>query len=409
MIIATGKLNQTTLAGKIALVTGAGGGIGYEACRSLIWLGARTVIAEINKPNGLESVRRLNAEFGPDSAFFVQTELAKSAALTISNSRRSAIMARWISSLTTPRLPVWGRSRISPSMPGNQLPGQPPRAGASGTRFPARHARSQIRVFVCVSSLGTAYMGAYEAMKAAQVHLGATLDAELENSGVSAFTIGPGFVPTQTALSAVPQLAAMMGISLDELNVVLKEQTISVEAAGAGFAAAVALAEQFKGQETASMPTLIAAGIQVPKDRRADQIAYTQDDCEQIRTLACQVQKVLAEQSAGWKQRSIFEQQWLIRGFKKKAGMTVDEWLQNFDRLQQAAAAGSSDNLAAIHAPLGLLTGYYGYMAEMGKGYIKDPIEREKNLAIVHAWQSDAEILARLLKNNYPLLLANFW
>ena len=33
MLIATGKLTQTTLADKIALVTGAGGGIGYEACR----------------------------------------------------------------------------------------------------------------------------------------------------------------------------------------------------------------------------------------------------------------------------------------------------------------------------------------------------------------------------------------
>ena len=90
-------------------------------------------------------------------------------------------------------------------------------------------------------------------MKAAQVHLGTTLDAELENTGVSAFTIGPGFVPTETALSAIPKLAAMMGINMDELRLILKEQTISVEAAGAGFAAAVALADQFHGQETASV------------------------------------------------------------------------------------------------------------------------------------------------------------
>jgi hypothetical protein len=241
-------------------------------------------------------------------------------------------------------------------------------------------------------------MGAYEAMKAAQVHLGSTLDAELENSGVCAFTIGPGFVPTQTALSAIPQLARMMGISLDDLDVILKEQTISVEAAGAGFAAAVALAEQFKGQETASMPALIAAGIDVPKDGPVLQISYTQEDCDQIREFSRKVREVLAEQSGGWKQRSVFEQQWLIRSFKKNAGMTLEEWLQTLDRLEQAAGTGSSADLAAIHAPLGALAGYYGYMFEIGKGYIKDPLEREKNLAIVRGWQSDAEALGRLLK-----------
>ena len=283
MLIATGKLNQTTLAGKIALVTGAGGGIGYEACRSLIWLGARTVIAEINKPNGLESVRRLNAEFGPDSAYFVQTDVGaersvnhlKQQALRHYGQVDIVINNATLASLGAVKdlsIHAWDASyRVN-------LRGPVLLARAF---LPGMLAR-KCGVFVCVSSLGTAYMGAYEAMKAAQVHLGATLDAELENSGVSAFTIGPGFVPTPTALSAVPQLAAMMGISLDELNVILKEQTISVEAAGAGFAAAVALADQFKGQETASMPALIAAGIEVPKDGSSVQISYTQDDCAQI-------------------------------------------------------------------------------------------------------------------------------
>ncbi len=37
-------------------------------------------------------------------------------------------------------------------------------------------------------------MAAYESMKAAQVQLANTLAAELEGSGVFAFTIGPGFV-----------------------------------------------------------------------------------------------------------------------------------------------------------------------------------------------------------------------
>ena len=399
MIIATGKLTQTTLAGKIALVTGAGGGIGYEACRSLVWLGAKTIVAEINKKNGLESVRQLNAEFGPDSAFFIQTDVGEERSIT--NLHKQALRHYGQVDIVINNATVASLGAVK------DVPIQDwdcsYRVNLRGPVLLARiflpaMMERKYGVFVCVSSLGTAYMGAYEAMKAAQVHLGSTLDAELENSGVCAFTIGPGFVPTHTAMSAVPQLAGMMGISMDELNVILKEQTISVEAAGAGFAAAVALAEQFKGQETASMPALIAAGIDVPKDGPATQISYTQDDCKHILEFTRNVRSVLAEQSDGWKQRSVFEQQWLIRGFKKNAGMTVEEWLQTLDRLELAAASGSSDDLVSIHAPLSSLAGYYGYMYEIGKGYIKDPLEREKNLVIVRGWQSDAEALGRLLK-----------
>ncbi len=41
-------LQPDALHGETVIVTGAGGGIGYEAARSLLWLGANVVIAEIN-------------------------------------------------------------------------------------------------------------------------------------------------------------------------------------------------------------------------------------------------------------------------------------------------------------------------------------------------------------------------
>jgi hypothetical protein len=50
--------------------------------------------------------------------------------------------------------------------------------------------------------------------------------------------------------------------------------------------------------------------------------------------------------------------------------MIMDEWLQTLDRLELAAAARSSDDLAGIHVPLGALAGYYGCMHEMSNGFI---------------------------------------
>jgi NADP-dependent 3-hydroxy acid dehydrogenase YdfG len=41
MLISTGKLKRDALAQQVVVVTGAGGGIGFEAARSLLWLGAR--------------------------------------------------------------------------------------------------------------------------------------------------------------------------------------------------------------------------------------------------------------------------------------------------------------------------------------------------------------------------------
>ena len=47
LIISTGSLTRSSLAGKAAVVTGAGRGIGLEAARALCWLGARVVVAEV--------------------------------------------------------------------------------------------------------------------------------------------------------------------------------------------------------------------------------------------------------------------------------------------------------------------------------------------------------------------------
>jgi NAD(P)-dependent dehydrogenase (short-subunit alcohol dehydrogenase family) len=66
-------------------------------------------------------------------------------------------------------------------------------------------------VFVCVSSVSEAYMRAYEALKAAQVHLGSTLDAELEGTGVHVLTIDPGLVRTPGLQAAAEALARSMG------------------------------------------------------------------------------------------------------------------------------------------------------------------------------------------------------
>jgi len=59
MVISQLGLRPDALRGETVIVTGAGGGIGYEAARALLWLGANVVIAEINYQNGLKATESL--------------------------------------------------------------------------------------------------------------------------------------------------------------------------------------------------------------------------------------------------------------------------------------------------------------------------------------------------------------
>ena len=77
MIIENGELGRDALAGKTAVVTGAGRGIGFEAARALVWLGARVAVAEIDRGDGKEAVARLESEFGAGNSMLVHTDVGR--------------------------------------------------------------------------------------------------------------------------------------------------------------------------------------------------------------------------------------------------------------------------------------------------------------------------------------------
>lgn len=398
-LIGRGTLTRETLAGQVVIVTGAGGGIGFEAARALCWLGARVIIAELQRAKGQTAVARLMEEFGSEAAIDVHADVGSERSVH----RLAQRAARTYGHVDV----VLNNATIAPLGAVQEVPIRTWDASYRvNLRGPVLLARAFLPgmlarergTFVCVSSLGTAYMGAYEAMKAAQAHLAHTLAAELEGTGIVAFSIGPGFVPTETALSALPGLAASMGVETEALRATLAGQTIPVEAAGAGFAAAIALAERYRDQEISSLQALYDAGIALPDQGQAQERTFSAQTFERIRAGAKRVRETLAEQSAGWADRSIFERQWLIRTFRSRAGMPVEGWLEALARLERAAAAQDAAGISAVGAPLDALAGYYAYLGEMAKGYAKDAAAREEQVAIVRGWQEEVEALAGVLE-----------
>jgi len=395
-----GKLDSRALNGWTVVVTGAGGGIGYEAARSLCALGANVIIAEINQPNGQWAAKQLQTQFGEDRVIFVHTDVGDEQQVARLRTAAEQSFGQVDAVLNNATLAPLGAVQDLPIQDWDASYRVNLRAPAlMATTFLPGMLRRRRGVFACVSSVGLAYMAAYESLKAAQVHLAASLDVELEGSGVYAFTIGPGFVPTQTALDAIPRLATLMGKPLAELQALVKNQIISIEAAGAGFALAIAFAERYHGQEISSIQVLGDAGIdwQTPAEHRLEsadlpgsidsgQIQATLETCRKVRA-------TLAEQSAGWKERSIFERQWMARMFRSKAGMPVEEWLDRLAGLERSLAGFDCSALTSQKLPLGALARFYVELANSARGYFRDPSQRQEYMAIVNGWQADVESL----------------
>ena len=388
-------LKPDALKGETIIVTGAGGGIGFEAARALLWLGANVVVAEIDPMRGQKAEVSLEQEFGRDRVLFVATDVGDEA--SVNNLYTLSVLAfgKVDAVINNATIAVLGEVKDIPIEEWD-------RSYHVNLRGPVLMARTFLPdmikrnhgVFACVSSTGTAYLGGYETFKAAQVHLANTLDAELEGTNVIAYTIGPGLVPTETATRAVAQLAPHMGMTVDELFEMNKGAVLSVEEAGAGFAVSVVFAEKFRGQEISSIQALKAADINFGGQGSESEVAGMQDGRRQQAQALCKAVFVtLKEQSEGWKSRSLFERQWVIRDFKKTAGMPVEEWLSTLERLQGELNSQGTVN----RPPLEKLAGYYQHLADLAKGYEKDRTKLEENLRHVYGWRDEVIQLKELL------------
>jgi hypothetical protein len=169
---------------------------------------------------------------------------------------------------------------------------------------------------------------------------------------------------------------------------------LSVEEAGVGFAVAVVLSEQFRGQEISSIQALKAVNLLGGTAAASTGQILSKDHWQRARALCKRVQTTLAEQSEGWKTRSLFERQWVIRDFKKTAGMPVEAWLDALEGLEDVLRQ-TQDGVPRL--PLDKLAGYYAHLGDLARGYEKDPVKLEENLRFIQSWQAEVEELEKLL------------
>jgi NAD(P)-dependent dehydrogenase (short-subunit alcohol dehydrogenase family) len=400
-LLEASSLPTTALAGRTAVVTGAGRGIGAGLAEALARLGARVVVAEVDAASGRATAEAVRRQLGSESAAtFVETDVGDEAAIDALLARCGPVdvvvnnaVAVAIGAVSDVPLDAWDRSyRVN-------LRG--PVAFARRT-VPGMVARGH-GVFVCLSSVGGAYMGAYECLKAAGNELAATLAAELEDTGVFAFSVGPGQVMTPGLTDAVRDLAPMHGMSEEAFLAMHSEHVISVAEAAVGIAATIVLAERFHGSETSSTAGLVAAGIgarshrptppaeaEPAADAGPTEPAGSADTAVEA---ARRVRASFVEQVEGWRARGLFERKWMERDFRRHAGATPDEVISELDGLVATLGRGGPGR-AAVTARL--LT-YYDRYEKLARDHTRDPVELQRALTAIAGWRSEIVAFERLV------------
>jgi NAD(P)-dependent dehydrogenase (short-subunit alcohol dehydrogenase family) len=393
MLIEKDKLLKNALNGKLILLTGAGGGIGLEAAKAFVYMGAKVVIAEIDEEKGINAEEDLNNTFSCNLAEFYKIDLSDekqimsmyeyinssygcpdvifhNATLTPMGAVEEVSLKKWDKSYAVNfRAPLFLTQLFLPAM---------------------KKRNSGIIIFV--SSSGAApYMGAYEVFKTSQVELCNTLSGELEKTNLNTFTIGPGLVKTETAMDAIEVVSNMMGIPTDEFYKMNESHILGVEEAGCGFALSVLLSEKYNGQEISSIQVLMDFGL---LENKKNQNSREHKDYEKITPIVQKVIETYKDQYSGWIARNVFERQWVLRDFKKTVGISADQFLSNLKSLEVELEKDNYEILSTYSNDLKKLKQYYERQYKLLQGYQKDPVKLKEHSNAINQWIEDLTFIS---------------
>ena len=387
------RIPRNVLDGKLAVITGAGGGIGREAAAVLVQMGARVVIAELDEAKGQQTCRWINGRAG--------REMAWSFAVDIGSAEQVDRLVRFVTTrLGEPDILIHNAAVVSIGAVEEVDPEDWDRSYRVHLRGPVLLLRAFLPgmkkrnagTVVFVTSSGAApWMGAYEVFKAAQVELAQTLAAELEDTGVSAYSLGPGLVRTATAREAIRTIAGYMGLTEEAFYRMNERHILDVRLAGAGLALSVLHGPRVHGSETSAIQILMDEGIPVGSEE--DQ----QDNAEgllppEIRDKIHQVIQVFDEQQKGWSQRNLFERQWIRRDFHRTMGQTPEAFRSDLEALDAAMVRGTLEPRTAAER-MGRLKGYYLRQKALLQSYERDLKTRQAHTEILEGWIDDLETI----------------
>ena len=204
-------LKRDALAGDVALVTGGAGNVGLGTARSLAWLGAKVVLADVTAEAGAAAEEIINEENGPGTALFVETDVSDEASMKAMAEKAFAAFGKVDILINNAMAMSLGRPTLGTTV--DQLDRQ--------YEIAARGTLLGIQLFVpgmqerhhgVVTFMSTAFRfpvgpSTYCAAKAAATSMIMSLAAELgpvEKSGVAVFSFIPAGVGFPRSAGPIP-------------------------------------------------------------------------------------------------------------------------------------------------------------------------------------------------------------
>ncbi len=395
MLIDKTAINRSALQDKVAVITGAGQGIGKETARILAHLGACVVIAEIND-TGRETEALIRQEGG--RALFVRTDVADAESMHVLHRRVSETFgpvsilannaeATGLKAVLDLSVEEWDRV-LDVNLRGAFL----------GIKefLPEMLARKDGIVITFESAEGMPYMSAYLASKVGLRSLALSVAQEVgDESGVSVYCFGPGMVETPGAVAAFKHLAPLYHLTLEEF---IKQSApggklMSAELCATGLVGTILHAKEFHGEGDAGYVLgLSKLGLDPEGELWKTQIAPEPMPAptvqEQIRneaspraralTLNRQLEEILETNIREYETLSRFQRPIIKRMFAQGTGLKVEDWLASAQemtkRLQGGGAIGPAP-LQQYGGQLKRLTAFITKQESDARGWIKDPAQ----------------------------------
>lgn len=221
--------------------------------------------------------------------------------------------------------------------------------------------------------------------------------AELANTGIHIFSIGPGLVKTETAMKGIAKVAALMGLSTDEFYALNRQHMLDAESAGVGFALSVVFSQKYNGQEVSSIQALIDAGVMnQSQEEEAEKITVLPAGLDLEKRIASVIH-TYDEQYQGWMQRNVFERQWVLRDFKKEVNQSADLFQGELKRTLSMAQSKDMSSLVKQKALFSQLQKYYRHQHQLMLGYERNVQKREENSKILLGWIEELQAILDVL------------